>query len=239
MSVRKIRWFRVYDDLVDDPKVQRLPCELFRAMVNLWCLASEAGGVLPDREHIGFKLRLAPAQVDRVLDSLLARNLLDKEGERLSPHNWQERQFKSDQDPTAPTRSKRYRDATRASRVTSRSPETDTDTDTETERKQDAAKAASADLKIVTSTPTPEAQFFRRVKGLCGPNAGGLAKNLLAAKNGSVVKARQVAELASEADDPREYIAAAILKAKNADSDAWQRGPDDDPRQMPRPGKYS
>lgn len=25
------RWFRVYDDLVDDPKVQRLSAELFRA----------------------------------------------------------------------------------------------------------------------------------------------------------------------------------------------------------------
>ena len=41
------RWFRVYDDLVDDPKVQRLDPSLFKALINLWCLTSANGGVLP------------------------------------------------------------------------------------------------------------------------------------------------------------------------------------------------
>jgi hypothetical protein len=33
-------WFRVYDDVVDDPKVQRLEPSLFKALINLWCLTS-------------------------------------------------------------------------------------------------------------------------------------------------------------------------------------------------------
>jgi hypothetical protein len=34
------RWFRVYDDLVDDPKVQQLDPSLFKALINFWCLAA-------------------------------------------------------------------------------------------------------------------------------------------------------------------------------------------------------
>jgi len=28
------RWFRLYDDLVDDPKIQRLPGETVKALLN-------------------------------------------------------------------------------------------------------------------------------------------------------------------------------------------------------------
>jgi len=45
------RWFRVHDDLVDDPKVQRLDPRLFKALVNLWCLASANGGVFQNGER--------------------------------------------------------------------------------------------------------------------------------------------------------------------------------------------
>ena len=41
------RWFRMYAEVVDDPKVQRLSPALFRAWVNVLCLAASNGGVVP------------------------------------------------------------------------------------------------------------------------------------------------------------------------------------------------
>ena len=48
------RWFRVYNDVVDDPKVQRLSNTLFKVLINLWCLASANDGVLPPIDEIAF-----------------------------------------------------------------------------------------------------------------------------------------------------------------------------------------
>jgi hypothetical protein len=42
-------WWRAYDESADDPKLQRLSADLFRALFNLVCLASRNGGVLPPR----------------------------------------------------------------------------------------------------------------------------------------------------------------------------------------------
>lgn len=90
------RWFRVYDDLVDDPKIQRLSPELFRAIINLWCLASKNGGLLPLSPEIAFKLRLRPERITKILDSLKTAGLIEDRGDGWGPHNWDKRQFKSD-----------------------------------------------------------------------------------------------------------------------------------------------
>lgn len=105
------QWFRVYDTLVDDPKVQRLPAELFRALINLWCLASQNGGVLPSCEDMAFKLRVPQAKVQSILAQLMEAGLIDAdETVGLQPHNWNGRQFKSDSaDPTNAERQRRFR----------------------------------------------------------------------------------------------------------------------------------
>ena len=41
------KWFRLYNDVINDPKVQRLDGETFKAWINILCLASKGGGVLP------------------------------------------------------------------------------------------------------------------------------------------------------------------------------------------------
>ena len=69
-------WFRVYDDLVDDPKVQRLDPSLFKALINLWCLASANDGVFPSIEEIAFKLRMKAEKALRVLTQLRAAGLV-------------------------------------------------------------------------------------------------------------------------------------------------------------------
>lgn len=52
------RWFRFYDEALDDPKVQRLPGEDFKAWVNMLALASKHGGQLPAIGDMAFALRM-------------------------------------------------------------------------------------------------------------------------------------------------------------------------------------
>lgn len=109
------------------------------------------------------------------------------------------------------------------------------------ERKEDAAPDADASassappqLDLLPTQPeppavqpTPEADYFRRVKQICGQSAGGLGKRLLDAKGGSIPLARAAVEQASTKENPREYLGAII---RNRDgsvptvSDAEARG---------------
>jgi hypothetical protein len=124
------RWFRVYDDLVDDPKVQRLDPPLFKALINLWCLASANDGVFPPIDEMAFKMRMKPEKVQRVLAVLRAVELIDDDERGTRPHNWDQRQFTSD---GSTSRVKRFRERHR--NVSPPVPETAPETEAETERK--------------------------------------------------------------------------------------------------------
>lgn len=111
----KNTWFRFYNSVVHDPKVQRLQGETFKAWVNMLCIASDNEGMLPSVPDLAFSLRLTEQETSELIDQLFSLGLLDAveiEGGPMAytPHNWGERQFKSDgMDPTAPDRMKRYR----------------------------------------------------------------------------------------------------------------------------------
>jgi hypothetical protein len=89
-------WFRLYAETLDDIKVQSLPGELFKAWINLLCLANLHRGRLPGVEEIAFRLRISVTEAGRIVDALLERGLLDRTGEGFTPHNWARRQFLSD-----------------------------------------------------------------------------------------------------------------------------------------------
>lgn len=140
------RWFRMDDDVVNDPKVQALPADLFRAWVNVLCVASKNGGKLPTLRDVAFTLRLSEAKAIEILTKLERAGLLDKTDDSFVPHNWDKRQFKSDGDNTNADRQKRYRDRARNAdsnvtprnvtdnaeeNVTRKRPHTETDTQTE------------------------------------------------------------------------------------------------------------
>lgn len=132
------RWFRMYDEVLDDPKVQRLPAPLFKAWVNLLCLASKSGGTLPPVADIAFALRVDDEQAQAWIADLCERGLIDAD----RPHNWDSRQFVSD---NSTERVKRFRQkkAEEAKTVSCNAdetfhvtpPDTESDTDTETESK--------------------------------------------------------------------------------------------------------
>ena len=56
------RWFRFYDSVLEDPKVQRMDPVMFKAWVNIMCLASRGEGILPPISDIAFALRISDEQ---------------------------------------------------------------------------------------------------------------------------------------------------------------------------------
>lgn len=120
------RWFRVYDDILDDPKVQLLPPELFKTWMNLLALASRNKGVLPTVATIAFALRISVQDAQSRLDELILAGLVDIRPDKLcEPHNWPVRQFASDSSAARmrKMREKRARDADVTSHVTPPDPE--------------------------------------------------------------------------------------------------------------------
>jgi hypothetical protein len=110
-----MKWFRFYNEAVNDPKVQRLPGDTFKAWVNLLCLAADNDGYLPPIEDLAFSLRLPEEQITEILEELGARGLLDEFDGSFKPHNWNGRQYRSD---VSTERVKRFRKQPRNVSVT-------------------------------------------------------------------------------------------------------------------------
>lgn len=94
-----MKWFRFYHDALDDPKVQRLPGETFKFWVNLLCLASqgaERGLIAKSVEEIAFALRVSDDDGAAMMADLIRRGLIEETTDGYGPHNWNGRQFKSD-----------------------------------------------------------------------------------------------------------------------------------------------
>lgn len=124
------RWFRFYNDAVNDPKVQRLPPEIFKLWINVLCLASANAGRIPDLVDTAFSLRMAEKDAESGMSVLENSGLVDRDEFGLKPHNWDARQFKSD---SSTERVKRFRSVSKA--VTETGPD-QTQTRTESERKR-------------------------------------------------------------------------------------------------------
>ncbi len=125
-------WFRLYSEIMDDPKVLILPEALRWRYVTLLCMKCK--GILESMplDEIALAMRVSIEDAEYTLSELCKRNLIDKD---MVINGWEKRQFISDlKDPTATERMKRYRENKRNDRnatVTLRSPESDTDTDTD------------------------------------------------------------------------------------------------------------
>jgi hypothetical protein len=128
-----MKWFRFYSDALDDPKVQRLPAELFRAWVNILCLASRHGGTLPPVEDIQFALRLSADAVAVLLADLKAHGLIDETDAGMAPHNWNKRQYKSDNVTLRVQKNRAHCNVSVTPNETFHGTPTETDTETETE----------------------------------------------------------------------------------------------------------
>ena len=152
------RWFRIDDDVVHDIKVQALPGDLFKAWINILCIASKNNGRLPVLNAVAFALRTDETAAFEVLTKLRKAELLDLIDNTLVPHNWEGRQFITDDADGSGTpsaiRSRNYRarkaaekaarerDASRDATVTASRPDTDTDIDTDTNTETEEGKGS-------------------------------------------------------------------------------------------------
>jgi hypothetical protein len=88
------RWFRFYDDAINDPKLLKLSDRLHRIWIGLLCIASKSEGRLPAMEDCALILRLNHERMAEALVSLVGAGLLDRDHAGMSPHKWNERQYK-------------------------------------------------------------------------------------------------------------------------------------------------
>lgn len=89
-----LAWFRFYDEVVDDHKVQQLTPSLFKTWVNCMCIAKQNGGILPPIETIAYKLRVTIARAEAFIEALRLEKLIDIRNDGgLEMHNWPKRQF--------------------------------------------------------------------------------------------------------------------------------------------------
>jgi hypothetical protein len=106
-------WFRLYDDVVNDLKVQQLSPKLFKFWINFLCISSKfrQNGTLPELNVIAYQLRVSPEKAHQIRDDLLAAGLVDFDGtSTYRCHNWDKRQFASD---SSTERVKRFRNGQR------------------------------------------------------------------------------------------------------------------------------
>lgn len=189
------RWFRFYDDALNDPKILKLSDKLHRVWVGILCVASKNDGQLPALDDMALMIRMKPEKLGEAIKSLAASGLIDTDGVISFPHNWDKRQFKSD---VSTERVQRFRKQERNVSVTP--PET------EQIQIQIAAPAA----------PDQEVELFRRGKEILGKSAGGMIKQLLDAKDGKTNLARAAIETAAGKENPREYVGKIIRNQEPA-----------------------
>lgn len=142
-------WWRAHDEALDDPKLQRLPPELFKAWFNLMCLASRNEGALPALPDAAFGLRVSEAKAAETITQLARAGLLDKTETGFAPHNWNARQFKSD---VSTNRVQRFRErrSKQEGNVSGNAPETE-------QRQSRAEPEQKTEIAVVVpkTGPTP------------------------------------------------------------------------------------
>lgn len=109
------QWFRLYSEVLNDPKVQRLSGDLFKTWINILCVACNNNGTLPDLEDVSFALRMPLHETKTAFQELEKYALLVTDGETFQIYNWEKRQYKSD---SSTERVKRHRKQKRNVTVT-------------------------------------------------------------------------------------------------------------------------
>ncbi|NBQ17306.1 hypothetical protein EBU24_03245 [bacterium] len=123
-SKNSLPWFRLYREILSDPKVQMLPENFRWRFVGLMCITCDVTATLHD-DVICFQLRISKSEWMKTKKAFIANGFIDLENNLL---NWDKRQYSSD---SSTERSRRFREKKRQCNVAATAPDTDTDTDTE------------------------------------------------------------------------------------------------------------
>jgi hypothetical protein len=146
------QWFRLYSEVLNDPKVQKLSGDLFKIWVNILCVACTNNGTLPSLEDVSFALRIPFHETKTAFQELEKFGLLVTVDETFQIYNWGKRQYKSD---ASTDRVRRHRKQNR--NVSETPPETEQNRD-RTEQKESKSRGSRFALDHLS----PEWESFCR-----------------------------------------------------------------------------
>lgn len=167
-------WIKLYHEILDDPKMGRLPDALFRRAIELFLMAGDYDreGALPPLADMAWRLHADEAELGAQMAQLAALDILS----RGADESWQVAHFSERQAPAPPAeRMRRSRTSARrefgtdgvdgCETVAKRNTDTDTDADTETEQMADADAEAES-VAAGSLRKTELVQVFMDLTGL-------------------------------------------------------------------------
>jgi hypothetical protein len=113
-----MKWFRLYNELIDDPKIALMSSDTFKTLIMLMCYASELeqNGKIPESELlISWRLRRDKNDLIRELSELEKLEIISNKSGYYEFNNWGKRQYISDD---SSLRMKRHRNRTKFKDVT-------------------------------------------------------------------------------------------------------------------------
>jgi hypothetical protein len=198
------RWWRAYSASRNDPKIQTLSGDQFKAWYNLLCLAAESDGEIKSATEAAYALHMPESKARAMVAILAGKGLLDIVSDGyFKPHNWDCRQYKSN---VSTERVQQFRKRKRnvssivSPTVSETPPETETETETETEKK---------DIRAVADATRPLESSFEEFWEVYPRRDGANPKAPARKKFDTIVKSGV---------DPNEIVAAAGRYAAEARS---------------------
>lgn len=94
-----MKWFRLYSELIDDPKQAKMKDKTFRVFILLMCLANELdldGEINLTTREISWRLRILEKNIAKTISELILLDVLLKTQRGYSFKNWAKRNFRSD-----------------------------------------------------------------------------------------------------------------------------------------------
>lgn len=109
MEVKPKAWLRLYAEVVNDPKVQMLPGDVFKLWINLLCIARQSDGIIHESrfKQYCWTLRIDEQSLRHAIIHDLAELLDEVEDGQWMPHGWTKRQYESD---SSTERSRQFRE---------------------------------------------------------------------------------------------------------------------------------
>lgn len=153
-----MEWFRLYDDIINDPKILRLDETLRWRYTALLCIVSKNAerGYIPDDEDVCLMMRVDQGQWSDTKARLIERGLILENDGKLIINGWFKRQYQSD---SGADRVRKCRKLKRNGNVTVTPPDTETESEqiqnTETEQKIETA-TPSIDEPVNLTPPTDQ-----------------------------------------------------------------------------------
>jgi hypothetical protein len=111
-------WVKLHVNMLDKPKIMRLPGDAFKAWSLLLLIAArhDREGLLPPAEECAFILHAPPDALSPLIEQLVKARALTREGDALRIHDWEEWQTRKPSDEPEAVRERVSR--SRASRRT-------------------------------------------------------------------------------------------------------------------------